>query len=284
MYSTEGSTMDQGTLISELVGLISLRSMLEVVLVIAVAVLLVVILKRLMHILEGRFYRYRFQNARIFPLMRILVWFTATSIILFHILRLSQNMVFSLFASLGIAVGLAAQDIIRNWLAGLVMLFTRPYQLGDRIHALDYYGEVIEIDMMATQLRTFDANVVTLPNAELLRQAVTNANSGGLAEMVVIPTALPATVDTALVRELAWESAVCSPYIYLKNPIAIVAEDHFERTFLTHFHIKAYVVDVRLERLLASDIVERFKREVVRRGMISEQLMFDFMRLHDRTR
>ena len=75
--------------------------------------------------------------------------------------------------------------------------------------------------------------------------------------MVVVRFVLPASVPIAPVKQLAWEAAACSPYVQLDKPISVLVEDHFDFTFLTRFTIKAYVHEIRLERVLASDISER---------------------------
>ena len=84
---------------------------------------------------------------------------------------------------------------------------------------------------------------------------------------------LPASVDVKQVKDLATEAAAASPYVYLKKPIVVVVADEFDRTFLTKFSIKCYVLDVRLERLLASDVLERLKEEIVARGILSEEIV-----------
>jgi len=107
----------------------------------------------------------------------------------------------------------------------------------------------------------------------MMTEAVVNSNSGSLDEMVVIEFTLPAFVDIVSVKELAMDAAASSPYVYLKKPIAVLVADEFDRTFLTRFKIKCYVLDVRLERVLASDVLERVKDELVVRGIISRDLV-----------
>jgi small-conductance mechanosensitive channel len=95
--------------------------------------------------------------------------------------------------------------------------------------------------------------------------------------MVVIEFTLPASVDVKQVKELAAEAAAASPYVYLKKPIIVVVADQFDRTFLTRFSIKCYVLDVRLERLLASDVMERLKEEIVAQGILSEDIVLGLL-------
>ena len=51
-------------------------------------------------------------------------------------------MLLTISASIGLAVGLGAQDLIRNLIAGVLMLFERPFLVGDMIGVGDHYGEV----------------------------------------------------------------------------------------------------------------------------------------------
>ena len=89
----------------------------------------------------------------------------------------------------------------------------------------------------------------------------------------VVSFLIPASGELESIKTIAWESAACSPYAFLKKPIAVLVEDVFNRTFLTRVTVKAYVLDVRLERVFASDVLERIKNALVERGMVSEQLV-----------
>jgi small-conductance mechanosensitive channel len=223
--------------------------------------------------LAERFPRHRLLISRVYPLIRLVIWVIVTVFIVTHILRPSQNVVLAIFASAGIALGFAAQDTLRNMLAGIFMMFTRPFSIGDMVQIGEHYGEITNIDLNVTRLHTFNDNVVTIPNAEVIKQAVTNANNGLLTEMVVIDFDLPATIDVGQVRQLAWEAAASSPYAYLKKPIFVNIEDRFDRTFLTHFKIKMYVVDLRLERFLETDVMQRLKKVLLEKNYINDELM-----------
>jgi small-conductance mechanosensitive channel len=266
--------MNQTQVIQDLLQLISPLRLWETLLVLLTAWAMSHLLKYLLTRLATRFNRYRLAISRLFPLLRLAIWLFAVGIIVLRIFHPQQNAIIALVASLGIALGLAAQDSLKNWLAGLFMLYNRPYRVGDMVHIAGYYGEVIGIDMTVTRLRTFDDNVIVLPNGEVLKQPVANGNDGDLFQMVVIPFDLPATADTAQVRDVAWEAAISSPYSYLKKPVTITVADRFDRTFLTRFTVKVYVLDVRLEPRLASDIMERIKRECLHRGLLDERMVY----------
>ncbi|MGB3766641.1 MAG: mechanosensitive ion channel family protein [Phormidesmis sp.] len=80
-----------------------------------------------------------------------------------------------LLASLGIggvAIGFAFKDILQNFLAGILILLTEPFQIDDQIIFNDYEGTVERIETRATSIRTYDGRRVVIPNAELFTNSV----------------------------------------------------------------------------------------------------------------
>ncbi len=87
----------------------------------------------------------------------------------------------TLFSTLGIggvAFGFAFKDILQNLLAGLLLLVTRPFRLGDQIVSGAHEGTIEDIELRATRMRTYDNRMVLIPNSELFttRVIVNTAN------------------------------------------------------------------------------------------------------------
>jgi small conductance mechanosensitive channel len=74
----------------------------------------------------------------------------------------------------GFTIGFALQDVSKNFVAGLLILIQQPFDIGDAIKVTDYAGTVIAIDLRATELHTFDGQVVFIPNAEVFTNPITN--------------------------------------------------------------------------------------------------------------
>ncbi|MBE9061704.1 mechanosensitive ion channel family protein [cf. Phormidesmis sp. LEGE 11477] len=72
----------------------------------------------------------------------------------------------------GVAIGFAFKDILQNFLAGILILLTEPFELNDQIIFNDYEGTVEHIQTRATTIRTYDGRRVVIPNAELFTNAV----------------------------------------------------------------------------------------------------------------
>jgi small-conductance mechanosensitive channel len=73
----------------------------------------------------------------------------------------------------GVAIGFAFKDIFENFLAGILILVTRPFNIGDQIIYGAYEGTVEEIHTRATYLKTYDGRRVVIPNAQLFTNSVT---------------------------------------------------------------------------------------------------------------
>ena len=80
-----------------------------------------------------------------------------------------------LVAGLGItsvAIGFAFKDVLQNFFAGILILWRRPFVVGDQIRAKDYEGTVEEITVRSTRLKTYDGERAVLPNADVYTSAI----------------------------------------------------------------------------------------------------------------
>ncbi len=74
----------------------------------------------------------------------------------------------------GIAVAIAAQDILQNLLAGFLIQLRRPFRAGEQIKSDDFEGTVTDIDLRAVHMRTYDGLDVVIPSADVLRSPIVN--------------------------------------------------------------------------------------------------------------
>ncbi|MGI8458727.1 MAG: mechanosensitive ion channel family protein [Propionibacteriaceae bacterium] len=74
----------------------------------------------------------------------------------------------------GIALAFALQDILQNFVAGVLLQVRRPFRVGDQIASNEYEGTVRDVNLRTTELQTFDGLTVYLPNAEVLKAAIVN--------------------------------------------------------------------------------------------------------------
>jgi small conductance mechanosensitive channel len=96
--------------------------------------------------------------------------FIALSIV---IPSLNANDLVQLLGISGVAIGFAFRDILQNFLAGILILLTEPFQIDDQIVFKNFEGTVENIQTRATTIRTYDGRRVVIPNSELFINSVT---------------------------------------------------------------------------------------------------------------
>lgn len=206
---------------------------------------------------------------RLVPVSRILIWVLALPFAALVILGIEAQGLVAAGAAVGVAVGFAAQDILKNVFGGFIVLFDQPFQVGDKVRVGENYGEVVNIGLRSTRIVTPDDNLVTVPNAQMVDNQVANANAGELNCQVVTDLWLPGHVDEALAKRLAFEAAASSRYVYLNKPIVVLVLDEFDKAFLTHLKVKAYVLDPRYEFVFMSDVTERARAAFREAGILA---------------
>jgi len=216
--------------------------------------------------------KYRIQLSQTYPVIRIILWFISATYIVIGIIQPPQSVIYASLGSLGLALGLASQDAIRNLVAGIMMAISPRFKIGDMIKVGNHYGEVISLDLSTTKLRTFEDNLITVPNGDILKMPISNANSGELNELVVIELHLPVSIAVAKLKSIALNAAKCSHYVFLKKPITATVFPVFERNFYYHLTVKAYVIDVRLEKAMATDISERIIEALQEQGLLKDSV------------
>ncbi|MFT4603674.1 MAG: small-conductance mechanosensitive channel, partial [Rhodothermales bacterium] len=205
---------------------------------------------------------------RLIPIVRMVTWAIVIWFIVTSIFAVDRNGLLAASAALGVGIGLAAQDLIKNLLGGIIIIFDAPFQVGDKVRVGDSYGEVKSIGLRSTRIVTLDDNLVSVPNSQVVDSQVANANAGVLDCQVVTTLFLPGWVDPAKAKKIAYEAAANSRYVYLDKPIVVHIRDEFRETFLMKISVKAYVLDHLYESALATDITETAKLGFLQAGLL----------------
>ncbi len=107
-----------------------------------------------------------------------------------------------IFAALGVGIGFGLQEIIANFISGLIILFERPVRVGDYITIGDKSGTVKRIQIRATTLSDLDNREIFIPNKELITQKVTNWTLSDSITRIIIPVGIAYGSDTDKAREI----------------------------------------------------------------------------------
>lgn len=229
------------------------------------------LLSRILQLLAERSTKYRITLKGIIPVVRISGWVLVIITIITGIFQPPMATVLALSASVGVAIGFAAQDILKNIFGGVMILFDRPFQVGDKIEVGSFYGEVTEIGLRSTRIVTPDDSLVAIPNSTIMNGSVSNANAGEANCLVVAEIYLPLSIDTIRVREIATQTAQVSQYVYLNKPITVLFFNEVkERRSYLKMRLKAYVMDIRSEFAFKSEMTEIVISSLLAEGLMKE--------------
>ncbi len=126
----------------------------------------------------------------------------------------------ALVASAGVAIGLALQGSLSNFAGGFIILFIRPFKVGDFIETVDYDGEVDQIGLFYTTLKTVDNRQVLIPNGALSNGSLINY-SANTTRRVDLMFSVSYDSDTTHVKEVL-TNVVESHELVLKDPEPLI--------------------------------------------------------------
>jgi small-conductance mechanosensitive channel len=112
-----------------------------------------------------------------FTLRRILQWLASLVIVavVFAQFGIEVGLIAGLLALVGgTIVGFAAMNTLGNAIAGIIVMTSRPFKIGDRIYFNEQFADVIAVDLIYTRMRTLDNVIVSVPNQQLLQSEIEN--------------------------------------------------------------------------------------------------------------
>jgi small-conductance mechanosensitive channel len=128
--------------------------------------------------------------------------------------------------ALGLGIGFGLQNIVANFVSGIVLLAERPVAVGDRIEVDGVAGRVTKISLRATTIVTNDNISIIVPNSQLTSTPVTNWSHGGPLVRLRLPVGVAYGTDSEQLRKLLLGVAAQHHHV-LKSPEPMVYFDSF---------------------------------------------------------
>ena len=170
-----------------------------------------------------------------------------------------------LIAALSVGLGFGLQEIVANFVCGILLLFERPIRVGDTVTLGETTGVVVRIRSRATTVRNWDRQEVVIPNKELITARIINWTLTDQLNRIVVQVGIAYGSDTDNATELLLQIAKDNANI-LDEPGSLVTFDQFGDSTL-NFTMRAYLanMDARLETVhqLHTTINERFAKEAI---------------------
>jgi len=226
--------------------------------VVVAASLVLRFLDRLSEGIGGAFAEYRLTIQKVAAFSRFGVYFLTIVMVALLSFRFSAQALAIIGGSAAVAFGFAMKDLVGSIVAGVMIMFDRPFQVGDRVEFGGQYGDVITIGLRSVKLRTLGDSIVTIPNNLFLSEVTSCANYGVPQMQVVLDFLIDVRSDAERARDIAQEEAATSRYIRLQSPLVVLVEQVVEANYLAlRIRLKAYVLDTQHEKAFATDVTLR---------------------------
>lgn len=171
----------------------------------------------------------------------------------------------------GLAVSLAAKDSLANLIAGITIVVDRPFVLGDRIELWRApanqatWGDVVEIGIRATKIRTPDNIIIIIPNSEIMMRDIINWTAHGDSIRLRIPIGIAYDADATVSKRLCLEAAAACPGVLERpEPVCII------RSFgdsSVNLELRVWLESARDRRAVEDWLTDHIKRIFDREGI-----------------
>ncbi|MEZ4224348.1 MAG: mechanosensitive ion channel [Polyangiaceae bacterium] len=208
--------------------------------------------------LSNRFAHRRLLFSKIESFTRFFVYFATGFVVIGLSFQLNQTVLTLIGGTFAVAVGFAMRDLVAAMIAGVTIMFDRPFQVGDRVQYAGEYGDIVAIGLRSVRMQTLDDNTVTIPNNKILTDVTSCGNYGALDMMVPIVFYVGMDQDIDLAERLITEGILTSRYVFLEKPVVVVMKQVIQNEYVALQMIgKAYVLDTKYEKAFETDVTRR---------------------------
>jgi len=171
-----------------------------------------------------------------------------------------------LVAALGVGIGFGLQEIVANFISGLIILIERPVRVGDIVTVGDMSGTVTRIQIRATTLRTWDRQELLVPNKEFIASRVLNWSLSDDVVRLVLAVGVAYGSDVERALRLIEEAAIEHPDVLVDPPPLVTFESFGDNSLNLGLRCFVQDLDIRLETM--TDLYRAINRKFNDAGIV----------------
>lgn len=170
-------------------------------------------------------------------------------------------------AFIGLLLSLGAASAVANVIGGIVMVYMRPFQIGDRVKIADTVGDVLEKTLLVTRVRTTKNVDITIPNSMVLGSHIINYSTASTAGGLILHTTVTIGYDVPwrTVHELLTRAALACDRI-LREPRPFVLQTALN-DFSVAYELNAYTSEPNAMASIYSELHQHIQDEFARAGV-----------------
>lgn len=212
--------------------------------------------------LSKQFQSRRLLLSKLQTIIQFIAYIGTALVVLVLSFRIDKTLLALIGGTLAVSVGFAVRDVVASFIAGIMIMIDRPFQVGDRVSFGGQYGDIRTIGLRSVRMQTLDDNVVTIPNNKFITEITSCGNYGALDMQVVMDFYIGIDQDVTLARDTLTEAALTSRYVHLPKPTTVLVNQLIhERYIAVRLRLKSYVLDTRYEKAFETDVNLRVMEE-----------------------
>lgn len=171
----------------------------------------------------------------------------------------------------GIALGFAAKDTLSNLIAGVLLIIDRPFEIGDRIEVWSAptnsatWGDVTDIGIRATKIRTTDNIIIIIPNNEIMKRDIVNYTAISANIRVRIPIGVSYDTDMKMAKSVILEVAKTYEWV-LEDPPPMVVVRRFGESSVD-LELRVWIKEARRRMDTISYMTDNIKEAFDKNGI-----------------
>jgi small-conductance mechanosensitive channel len=236
--------------------------------VVAGAYVLLRLIDRVAGELSVRFVHQRMLIQKLESVGQFAIYVLSSLLVLGLSVRLDARALAVIGGALAFAIGFAMRDVVGAFIAGITIIFDRPFQVGDRVRFAGEYGDILKIGLRSVRLLTLDGAIVTIPNNKVMTDVTASGNYGALETVIHMDFYVGADQDVELAARLVEEACLTSRYCYLERAAPVTARQIIVQNYVAFLlTARPHVLDVKYELAFETDVHVRVQRAFREKGI-----------------